>query len=97
APKLLAVFIQHSDSKPEQQRLICRDQPKTKNDGKNKNENKKKSGSMPCEHPFMYVHDVGLTFGRANRWNQDPIGSMNLAEWSKTPVWKDASACTGNL
>ena len=97
ALKLLAVFIQHSDSKPEQQRLICRDQPKNKSEGKNKNESKKKNGSMACEHPFMYLHDVGLTFGRANRCNQANTGGMNLVEWSRTPVWQNVSSCVGNL
>ena len=88
ALKLLAVFLQSSDNKPEQQRLICRDQPKDKTKGR---------GQMPCEHPFMYMHDVGLTFGRANKLNQNPVGSMNLVEWSGAPVWKDTAGCVGNL
>jgi hypothetical protein len=92
ALKLLAVFLQSSDNKPEQQRLICRDQPKDKTKGKAKGR-----GQMPCEHPFMYMHDVGLTFGRATKLNQNPIGSMNLVEWSGTPVWKDTAGCVGNL
>ena len=94
ALKLLAVFLQHSDNKPEQQRLICRDQPKDKANGKTAARGK---GQMACEHPFMYVHDVGVTFGRANKLNQNPVGSMNLVEWSGTPVWKDTAGCVGNL
>ena len=92
ALKLLAVFLQSSDNKAEQQRLICRDQPKDKTNGKAKGR-----GQTPCEHPFMYMHDVGLTFGRATRANQNSIGSMNLVEWSGTPVWKETAACVGNL
>jgi hypothetical protein len=101
ALKLLAVFMQHGDNKPEQQRLICRDQPKEK--GQEKTPAHKGREMPPCEHPFMYLHDVGLTFGRANKLNQDAVGGMNLAEWSRTPVWKDSSttqttaACVGNL
>jgi len=94
ALKLLAVFMQHGDNKPEQQRLSCRDQPKEKGQEKTTT---RKGGQMPCEHPFMYLHDVGLTFGRANILNQDVIGGMNLVEWSRTPVWKDTAACVGNL
>lgn len=94
ALKLLAVFIQHGDNKPEQQRLICRDQPKDK---ANRKTAERRSGQMACEHPFMYVHDVGMTFGRANKLNQNATGSMNLVEWSHTPVWKDTAGCVGNL
>jgi len=92
ALKLLAVFLQSSDNKPEQQRLICLDQPKAKANGKTKGR-----GQMSCEHPFMYMHDVGVTFGRANKLNQNPTGSMNLVEWSGAPVWKDTAGCVGNL
>src|SRR4029077_15864969 len=88
ALKLLAVFLQSSDNKREQQRLICREQPKDKTKG---------HGKMPCEHPFMYMHDVGLTFGHANKLNRNSIGSMNLVEWSGTPIWKDTAGCVGNL
>ena len=92
ALKLLAVFLQSSDNKAEQQRLICRDQPKEKNKGKTEGHEQ-----MPCEHPFMYMHDVGLTFGRANKLNQGHVGAMNLVEWSSTAIWKKTSGCVGNL
>lgn len=94
ALKLLAVFMQHGDNKPEQQRLICRGQPK---DRGQEQTTTRKRGQMPCEHPFMYLHDVGLTFGRANKLNHDDVGGMNLVEWSRTPIWKDSTACVGNL
>jgi hypothetical protein len=93
ALKLLAAFVQHGDNKTEQQRLICRDQPRDKATGKTST----LKGEISCEHPFMYLHDVGLTFGRANKLNRDDIGSMNLVEWSRTPVWKDTGGCVGNL
>ncbi len=63
---------------------MCLNEPKTE-------------GVMPCEHPFMMLNDVGLTFGRANTFNNNTKGGMNLAAWSKTPVWKDATNCVGNL
>jgi membrane-associated phospholipid phosphatase len=87
ALKLLAVFMQHTDTKPEQQRLICLDEI---------------ASAVPCVRPFMMINDVGLTFGRANIANTNLTGSVNLEEWSRTPVWKhtdweDGSRCVGNL
>ena len=83
ALKLLAVFLQHTDSKPEQQRLVCLDE--------------EGEASARCERPFMLMNDVGLTFGRANLANTNVVGSMNLELWSQTPVWKEGAACVGNL
>ena len=83
ALKLLAVLLQHTDSKPEQQRIVCMDHS-GKQDG-------------PCKRPFLLLSDVGLTFGRANRANSNPVGSVNLAAWRRTPLWKEGAPCTGNL
>lgn len=82
ALKLLAAFLQHTDSKAEQQRLVCT------SGGKD---------SAPCTSSFMMVHDVGLTFGAANKWNRNSVGSVNLDQWSQVPVWKDARRCIANL
>jgi membrane-associated phospholipid phosphatase len=84
ALKLLAVFIQHSDSKPEQQRLICLDD----NGG---------DSAAPCMRPFMLINDLGLTFGRANLVNANSLASANLVEWRESPVWKGSRGCVGNL
>jgi membrane-associated phospholipid phosphatase len=84
ALKLLAVFLQHTDSKPEQQRLVCLDDEADEDDA-------------ACERPFMIMNDVGLTFGVANLANRNPVGSMNLELWSQAPVWKGDLACVGNL
>jgi hypothetical protein len=83
ALKLLAVFMQHTDTKSKQQRLLCAS-----------------SEDAPvgaCEHPFLFLHDVGLTFGRANAFNRAGTASVNLEEWAKTPIWKDPVACIGHL
>lgn len=82
ALKLLAVFLQHTDSKPEQQRILCLG-PSTRR--------------SPCGHPFLMLSDVGLTFGRANRTNSNDTGSVNLLAWQQTPVWRQAARCEGNL
>lgn len=104
ALKLLAVMLQHTDSKLDQQRLLCLDDEK-KEDGKKKNDEKthdkkgkkKKADGGDCAHTFMMVHDVGLTFGGGNLLNRQTPGSVNLDEWRSAKVWKDAAHCIGNL
>jgi len=83
ALKLLAVFMQHTDTKAEQQRLLCLDGL---------------TAGGACGKPFMALHDVGVTFGQANRFNRGNVGSVNFVQWSKAPVWQgDAAACVGDL
>jgi len=84
ALKLLAVFLQHTDSKPQQQRIVCADHPEPK-----KHER--------CRQPIMMINDLGLTFGKANLLNKDSKGSSNLEGWTKAPVWKDEPGCVGML
>jgi hypothetical protein len=38
-----------------------------------------------------------MTFGRANRANTDPPGSVDLVAWRGMPVWKGNAGCVGNL
>jgi hypothetical protein len=85
ALKLLAVFLQHTDSKPEQQRLFCVPGESAADTGE------------PCLHPFMMLDDVGLTFGHANQFNRNSVGSVNFEQWSRAKVWSDARACIGDL
>jgi hypothetical protein len=84
ALKLAAVFLQHADTKSQQQRLLCLGEPAGE-------------GTPACERPGMMLNDLGLTFGRSNMGNINAIGSVNLIEWSKMPIWKDDSSCVGNL
>jgi hypothetical protein len=84
ALKLLAVFLQHTDTKPQQQRLLCVDEQSDDDE------------EPSCERPMMMINDLGLTFGRANTFNVNEK-AMNLTQWSATPVWKDAAGCVGNL
>jgi hypothetical protein len=81
ALKLLAVFLQHSDSKAQNQRIVCIEAV----------------ASGQCSQPIMMINDLGVTWGKANRWNQQPRGSVNLAEWEPIPIWRDATGCVGNL
>jgi hypothetical protein len=83
ALKLLAALIQHTDSKPEQQRLVCLD--------------KDWKGDAPCGRPFMLINDLGLTFGEANALNRGSTGAVNFEHWSRTPIWRDKTGCVANL
>jgi hypothetical protein len=83
ALKLLAAMIQHTDTKPEQQRLLCLGE--------------KKSSPAGCDQPFLMINDLGLTFGRANNFNDNTLGSVNFERWSKTRVWKEADGCVAKL
>ena len=82
---LLAVFMQHTDSKADQQRLVCL------------SPNEKLPAGTPCAQTFMMVHDVGLTFGHATRSNTSGEESTNLKEWAMAPIWKDLARCVANL
>ena len=84
ALKLLAVMLQHTDTKPEQQRLLCLDEEEPK-------------APLSCDRPFVMLNDLGLTFGRAHLSNTNLLGSVNLDEWTKARVWKNPTGCVGNL
>ncbi len=68
ALKLLAAMLQHTDSKSQQQRLLCLDEPSKKN-------------PTTCERPFMMINDLGLTFGHSNLLNRNSQGSANFEKW----------------
>ncbi len=85
ALKLLAVMLQHTDSKPEQQKLLCLD------------EHAGGADLAHCSSVFMMIHDVGLTFGGATLNNRASLSGANLQAWSKMPIWKEGGRCIGNL
>ncbi len=80
--KLLAAVLQHSDSKRQQQRLVCDDDLPP---------------SAPCTRPFMLISDLGKTFGKAHIFNRDKAASVNLEGWQKIPVWTDDRGCRAKL
>lgn len=84
ALKLLAVFMQHSDSKPQQQRIVCQSKAKWPD-------------PSTCANPMLMISDVGLTFGQATRSNANDATGVNLDAWKRTGVWKDETGCVGNL
>jgi hypothetical protein len=78
------VFLQHTDTKTEQQRLLCVDEPDLEH-------------PQRCQQPLLMLDDVGLTFGGANFINNNTLGGVNFEWWSGTPVWLDTPGCIGNL
>ncbi|MDP2056030.1 MAG: hypothetical protein Q8L75_20540 [Acidobacteriota bacterium] len=84
ALKLLAVFIQHSDSKPDQQELVC-EQGRTRKDAE---------GNETCPAAWLVIKDLGATFGKATRLNSS---KMILADWDSAGVWKAGQRCIGDL
>jgi hypothetical protein len=86
---LLAVFIQHSDSKPEQQRLTCLSHDYIDDDSG--------EGTGQCAMPFLLLNDVGQTFGKANYLNRSNLSAVNFDGWSKERIWRDQKSCVANL
>jgi hypothetical protein len=87
--KLLAVFLQHSDSKPPQQRLAC--YPNDLSQGFLR---------QICEQPVLMVQDLGATFG-ISAPKVEAFSSMYLRGWESEPIWKTTSektdSCLGNI
>lgn len=82
--KLLAAFVQHTDSRAANQRLLC---PLGQEVGK-----------TGCRSPVLMVSDLGLTFGRSGFliMNKNK-NSVSLADWTDKPVWKDEALCVAQL
>lgn len=83
ALKLLAAFVQHTDSKPANQVILC---PRGA-----------ERGAGGCRTPLLVVSDLGLTFGRSNMMNKAVKGGVHFERWSATPVWKDGGRCEAEL
>jgi hypothetical protein len=80
--RLLAAFIQHSDSKAPNQRLLC---PKGYEVGK-----------LGCRQPVLMVQDLGLSFGEASLLNKNK-NAASYKDWVETPVWNDKAKCVAEL
>jgi hypothetical protein len=84
ALKLLAVFIQHSDSKPGQQEIVCVEGAKRK-DAK---------GNETCGEAWLVIKDLGGSFGKATKLNSS---KMKLDDWDGAAIWKDPKACVADM
>ena len=77
--KLLAAFIQHSDNKPPQQRLVCHNVDV---------DTKTQPFTTTCDKSIMLVQDVGATFGTGGAFTSNDSAKMNLKGWSNLKLWK---------
>jgi hypothetical protein len=84
ALKLLAVMIKHTDSKAQQQRLLCAEGAADEERG-------------TCARPVMMINDLGVTFGKPNLTNSNSKGSLNYEYWTSSRIWKDPDQCVANL
>ena len=75
ALKLLAVFIQHTDSKREQQRLGCYPE-----------DIQRKSDSVVCENPVLMIQDLGATFGKGAEAVTSE-SQMTFRLWKEQSIW----------
>lgn len=75
ALKLLAVFMQHTDSKPSQQRLACYSQ-----------DIEKKEQMEICKKPVLMIQDLGETFGVGSKVVTSS-SAMYYKGWSEVNVW----------
>jgi hypothetical protein len=82
ALKLLAVFVQHCDSKPMNQRILCPEGQAV--------------GKTGCRAPILMIQDLGLTFGEATLMDKNK-NAVSLVAWSQLPVWKDPAKCVARL
>jgi hypothetical protein len=79
--KLMAAFIQHSDNKPPQQRLVCH--------GVDVNQSKTPFKTT-CKEAYLVVQDVGATLGGGGLFTSNDSAKMNVEEWSGVKLWKTA-------
>jgi hypothetical protein len=96
ALKLLATFVQHADSKPDNQRLACYAQDFRNAGG---------SGEAFCTKPVVMIQDLGSTFGSGGvvniskmdykGWRDREV--FNTAEEAKQLVKTDQKFCVGNV
>ncbi len=83
ALKLLASFMQHSDNKPPQQRLVC--------DGV-KLDQSTNPFTTTCKASRMIVQDVGATWGGGGAFTTNDGAKMNLQNWRGKKLWKTVGA-----
>jgi hypothetical protein len=84
AYKLLAAFVQHRDSKGDNQRLLCPPDAFGRS-----------AAGLTCRRPIAMIDDEGSFFG-GSRWHVATY-KMSLDAWEKRPVWADARHCIADV
>jgi hypothetical protein len=82
ALRLLAVFLNNWDNRPDNQRLLCLPGGASGPD-------------TPCPRPFAYMDDPGSTFGGVK--GAHAARKLDLPGWRQTRVWKDPETCRVDL
>lgn len=85
---LLMSILQHTDSKPDNQRLMCA-KGQSYEDAQ---------GHQKCRQTFLVVHDLGWLFGSG--FAADPtriLSRMNYDDWRRNPVWHDQENCVPDV
>ncbi len=91
ALKLISVFLQHTDSKPSQQRLACYP-----------NDQSHHLWHQTCQQSVLMVQDLGAAFGMSAP-KVEAFSSIYLRGWESEPIWKTQSEekekgnCVGNV
>ena len=80
---LLASFLQHADSKAENQTLSCA------SDHVDAGEQSERT----CSKPIIYIGDIGSILGGG--WNLSRIGpaKVDFNGWRQAPVWRNPERC----
>jgi hypothetical protein len=109
ALSLLAVFVQHGDRKPEQQRLVCRGEVDARaGDVRPLGGGSKSNSALPalvergaaCQATVATVQDLGSTFGGSGTLRST---KADLGAWAKRRIFSASSrpdrpaACTGDV
>lgn len=84
ALKLLAAFVQHVDSKPDNQSIVCPE----------RRIGKDAEGNETCSEPLLVVKDLGSTFAAASKLT---FPKMKLASWRSARLWRNKATCQANL
>lgn len=83
--KLLGAFIQHSDNKPPQQRLVCH---------KVDVDSKTQPPATTCDKSVMLVQDVGASWGSGGLFTSNDSAKMNIDNWSSKKLWSSVGTDT---
>jgi hypothetical protein len=84
--KLLNAFVQNSDNKAIQNRLVC-PRAALEVDG---------NGGVTCNRPVMFVSDLGSVFGHGG-FTTGNSGRVDYEGWKARRVWRSRASCKARL
>jgi hypothetical protein len=96
ALQLLAVFVQHGDRKPSQQRLVCLStidleagdlQVVDDDGGYHVPVFHELRDARACRQSGITVQDLGATFGGGGQFTSNVLAKMHLSSWANTAVF----------